>query len=123
MNKLLTDSDRAFALQQLQDAPDSVIANAFMELQTVRASVLSVRTAAGGTPPVAVATTHEEVTVEKRKNVSPGLPSIGKIGGPTKTQVLGYLDNGTQPPAKFAEHLKLLWSRGEVKFDGKEYYL
>jgi hypothetical protein len=33
------------------------------------------------------------------------------------------LKNGIQPGAKFEEHAKLLWSRGEIRFDGKEWYL
>jgi len=58
----------------------------------------------------------------ERPNVSPGKPSISKIGGSTKDLLMSELDEGKQPSAKYAEHLKLLWSRGEVKYDGKEYY-
>ena len=59
-----------------------------------------------------------------RKNVSPGEPSIGKIGGTTKDSILRTLKEGLHPVApKFEEHLKLLWKRGEVKFDGTEYWL
>lgn len=59
-----------------------------------------------------------------RGNVSPGEPSIGKIGSNTKDDILRQLREGMgQPSAKYAEHLKLLWKRNEVKFDGEEYYL
>ena len=58
-----------------------------------------------------------------RKNVNPGTPSIGKIGSGTKEQLLEMLSEGHQPQAKWMEHLKLLWSRGEVKFDGYDFYL
>ena len=65
-------------------------------------------------------------TVEEeppRQNVSPGPSAISKIGEKAKTYLLNELKGGRQPEAKYAEHLKLLWSRGEIKFDGKEYYL
>lgn len=58
----------------------------------------------------------------ERKNISPGPSSITKIGGNTLEQVLGMLKDGHQPPDKYSEHLKLLWSRGKVKYDGKLYY-
>lgn len=59
-----------------------------------------------------------------RKNVSPGTPAITKIGSATADLILGELKRGRQPlSTKYTEHLKLLWKRGEVKFDGKEYYL
>ena len=59
----------------------------------------------------------------ERKNVNPGAPTIGKIGSGTKEQLLGMLSEGHQPQQKWSEHMKLLWSRGEVKFDGSEFYL
>lgn len=58
-----------------------------------------------------------------RKNVSPGEPSITKIGTNTEGALFGVLRAGGQPEAKYTEHMKLLWKRGKVKFDGKEYYL
>lgn len=59
-----------------------------------------------------------------RKNVSPGEPSITKIGTATKKIILADLQVGEQlPRQKYDEHLKLLWKRGEVKFDGDEYYV
>jgi len=60
----------------------------------------------------------------ERKNVSPGTPLISKIGSNTKEELLKMLLTADmQPHAKYKEHLKLLWSRGEVKFDGTTYYL
>lgn len=64
-----------------------------------------------------------EPTDEKRKNISPGASSITKIGSKTKETIFGYLHAGQQPGNPYAEHMKLLWSRGEVKFDGTDYYL
>ncbi len=58
-----------------------------------------------------------------RKNISPGEPAIGKIGMATVAEITKMLNSGQKLPAKFTEHMKLLWKRGEVKFDGKEYYL
>ena len=65
----------------------------------------------------------KEIAPEPRENVSPGLPTIGKIGTATKEYIFEALTQGVQPAAKYVEHLKLLWSRGEVKFDGVNYYL
>lgn len=61
--------------------------------------------------------------IPPRKNVSPGSPAITKIGSSTLEIVLGMLQDGNQPPEKYSEHLKLLWSRGKVKFDGSDFYL
>ncbi len=58
-----------------------------------------------------------------RENVSPGEPSITKIGMNTEGALFGLLRAGGQPEAKYTEHMKLLWKRGKVKFDGKEYYV
>jgi hypothetical protein len=71
---------------------------------------------------------NEGVTGAPRPNISPGEPAIGKIGGATREYLLNELKAGDRTTEykdfhKFKEHLKLLWSRGEVKFDGDEYYL
>lgn len=58
-----------------------------------------------------------------RPNISPGEPSIGKIGSETKATLLSLIGNNQQPASKWHEHAKLLWKRGEIKFDGAEYYL
>ena len=59
----------------------------------------------------------------QRKNVSPGEPSITKIGSTTKETIIHALNTDTPLGDRYAEHLKLLWARGEIKFDGTEYYL
>ena len=64
----------------------------------------------------------EPAKVEERKNFSPGVSMITKIGTNTEGALFGVLRAGGQPEAKYAEHMKLLWARGKVKFDG-EYYL
>lgn len=58
-----------------------------------------------------------------RKNVSPGEPSITKIGSGAKETIIHALNTGTPLGDRYTEHLKLLWARGEIKFDGTEYYL
>jgi hypothetical protein len=59
----------------------------------------------------------------ERNDIFPGKPTITKIGTETKAALLHNLGFGTQPAAKFTEHLKLLWSRGEVKWDGEVWYV
>ena len=63
------------------------------------------------------------VTPSERKNVSPGEPSITKIGSATKETIVHALNTDTPLGDRYHDHLKLLWKRGEIKFDGKEYYL
>ncbi len=62
-----------------------------------------------------------------RKNISPGEPSIGKIGKDNVDMLVkAVMDGNTKvlnDTDKWQEHLKLLWKRGLVKFDGEEYYL
>ncbi len=60
-----------------------------------------------------------------RPNISPGEPTISKIGSDTKDALINALKTGVAPdkPHKWVEHYKLLWKRGEVKFDGESFYL
>lgn len=58
-----------------------------------------------------------------RGNVDPGKPSISKISSATKEELLRTLQQEKIPHVKYSEHLKLLWSRGEIKFDGERYYV
>ena len=62
-----------------------------------------------------------------RANTSPGAPTTTKIGSAAKEYILealGLSDRTLEELGpKYAEHLKLLWSRREVKFDGTRYYL
>ena len=66
--------------------------------------------------------TVDDPLAQRRANVSPGEPTIGKMGKDTATSLLQHLD-AKQPDKKWVEHMKLLWKRGEVCFDGTEYYL
>lgn len=76
----------------------------------------------GAAAPVASGKDYSKEEPE-RQNVSPGEPTISKIGAVAKHEVLAFLQLNVQPAVKFSEHCKLLWSRGEIKFDGKDYYL
>ena len=58
-----------------------------------------------------------------RKNVSPGEPSITKIGSGAKETIIHALNTGTPLGDRYTEHLKLLWARGEIKFDGEQFYV
>ena len=58
-----------------------------------------------------------------RKNVSPGEPSITKIGSGAKETIIHALNTGTPLGDRYTEHLKLLWARGEIKFDGEVFYV
>ena len=59
----------------------------------------------------------------QRKNISPGTSSITKIGEKAKEHILNSLRAGAQPAIMYHDHLKLLWKRGEIKFDGEVFYL
>lgn len=58
-----------------------------------------------------------------RKNISPGTSSITKIGSGAKETIIHALNTGTPLGDRYTEHLKLLWARGEIKFDGEVFYL
>lgn len=123
---LLTEADRTYVLEQLRLAPDSVLADAMLAFNRIRDNVVIVRNMALNAVP-ALKPKPEEAEAEpepcERANVSPGVSLITKIGGPTKALILEELAEGIQPGPKFSEHMKLLWARGEVKFDSEEYYL
>lgn len=136
--KLLSEEQRAKAIEALARAPDEILLSAMVDFRRFRhleegtranfnevADQLTERRQANepvdverrGTCGCAVQ------EVKARTNVSPGTSSIGKIGGVTRDTLIAYLAKNQQPPAKYAEHMKLLWARGEIKFDGTEYYL
>lgn len=149
----LTADQRSKAIDMLALAPDEVLLSAMVEFRKVRhfeegmkANVNDMLGELSGDAPknealvsgstqglkamsepeVGEIATHAIHTTPKtieRKNVSPGAPSIGKIGTGTKDEILLLLRNGVQPPKKFTEHAKLLWSRNEVQFDGSTYFL
>lgn len=58
-----------------------------------------------------------------RKNISPGEPTITKIGEKAKEHILNSLRADEQPAIMYHDHLKLLWKRGEIKFDGEQFYV
>lgn len=58
-----------------------------------------------------------------RSNVSPGEPIISKIGEKARESCMAIARGEMDFLPSYTEHLKLLWKRGEVKFDGTEYYL
>ena len=119
---LLSQADREYILSQLKLAPDHILADAMLAFNAVRDKMVGVRklmdTALVGVPDVVIP------APTSRPNVDPGKPSIGKIGAEAKQSILGGLgNNGIQPPAKYTEHCKLLWSRGEIRFDGESWYV
>ena len=58
-----------------------------------------------------------------RANVSPGTPLITKIGSNTSSDIQDLMLKGAPIPAKYKEHMKLLWARGHIKYDGTEFYI
>jgi hypothetical protein len=71
--------------------------------------------------------TVDDPLAQRRANISPGESSIGKIGKDNVDMLVkAVMDGNTKvlnDTDKWQEHLKLLWKRGLVKFDGEEYYL
>lgn len=122
---LLTEQDRKYILEQLNLAPDNVLADAMLAFNEIRTKIVEVRKLCGDEPRPVLDVPTVAVLDEpaERSNLNPGKPSITKIGTNTKDELFAMLNAGKQPPAKYAEHMKLLWSRGEVRFDGQEYYL
>lgn len=120
MNKLLTDEDRKFVLSELQKAPNSVLARAYLEWSEVRSAVLVVRSN-NAQPSTKVVVEQPEPA--EPVNTSPGISTITRIGNTAREEIIAQLRDGRQPHAKYEEHCKLLWERGEIKFDGKEFYL
>ena len=90
---------------------------------------VGMRVIEGGKPPPPVVVNVKvaddgSVRVPDRVNKSPGASAIGKIGTKTKDEIIAVLKAGRQPNHdKYGDHLKLLWQRGEIKYDGKEYYI
>ena len=131
--ELLSDKDREFILRQLRSAPDSVLADAMLEFNLIRDKLVAVRKLTKELPEVITS----EMTITEpapnieinplasgRPNINPGKPSIGKMGTSTKDKLVASLNAGNEIDLNmYGEHLKLMWSRDEVKFDGARYYL
>ena len=138
---VLTERDRQALLDYLsENATDDVLIRAVEELKEhreyVRNSMISLnkylgtRPSAAPTPlpPADEPAAAPTIVPDTRKaNISPGAPSISKIGSNTKGELLAQLKvkprSLSELGQKYTEHMKLLWSRGEVKFDGERYYL
>lgn len=126
--QLLTPTDRAFVLKQLELAPDEILADAMLAFNAVRDKIVKVRTLANPVTPVpreeapAPAEAPAEVEVS-RANVNPGAPMTSKMSVATKHVILRLLEDGIRPGEKYHEAMKLMWARNEVKFDGKDFYL
>lgn len=116
MPRLITDADRTYILDQLKLAPDSVLVDAFLAWDGLRSKTIACRNAM-------LDTLVEESVPTPRSNINPGKSAITRIGTETKKELLSMIHGGVQPDAKWQEHLKLLWERGEVKFDEKGWWV
>lgn len=125
--KLLTDKQRAFALKRLAEADDDILLSALAEIRQRDVRLEAAKRQLDeefGVETCAEEPARSKVMSSVRPNVSPGTSSITKIGAGTRSALLTRLaEQGVAKNDKSCEHLKLLWSRGDVKFDGKEYYL
>lgn len=141
---ILTEDERAALLRTLTDAPDEILIDAVRQrkdwMKNIRSTFDEVRGFVGmkeikvSPPPPVAATTKAgltppvEAAPKDRPNVNPGRSSITKIGQKTKDLLIDRIKVAgsaplTQLGIKYEEHLKLLHNRGEVKYDGKEYYI
>ena len=120
MPRLISDADRAYILEQLKLAPDEVLVDAFLAWDGLRRKTIACRNVMLD---IESDKTVVEAPVTRRLNDNPGKSMITRIGTETKKEILSMLHGGAQPPKHYTEHMKLLWERGEVKFDGKEWYL
>lgn len=144
---ILSENERAALLRSLSDAPDEVLIDAVRQrkdwMSNIRNSFKEVQgfigmktvemptprysgseTGAGDSGKKTDNDTKEVSHPVARTNKSPGASVITKIGSKTKDEIIGVLKAGRQPNHdKYGEHLKLLWGRGELCYDGKEYYL
>ena len=131
---LLTDVDRAFILAQLKLAPDEILADAMLTFNTVRDKIVKVRALSAA---AAAAATKEELEVSyvamttedvkhlpvSRPNVTPSGPIAKRLHVHTKNTILNRLTDGIQPNEQLLPQAKLLWARGEIKYDGEKFYL
>lgn len=140
--QILSEQERSALLSCLQDAPDEILVDAVRQkkdwMKTIRSSFDEVRAMVGmwvdspprgkppymANPPEVKPLAPEPEAPEPRKDVSPGKSMITRIGANTEAELLGVLKTGRQPNHdRYGEHLKLLYARGKVKYDGKEYYV
>lgn len=136
MKPLLTPSDRQSLSSYLQDnAPDDILIRAVEQVkeyrENVRTDYSSLRKYLG-TPasepvssPTKVATPLTTVVSELQEADPPGTP-VQRISTKVRSMLLAALKQPHAPSSlgnKFSGHLKLLWTRGEIKWNGKEYYI
>lgn len=147
MDNILSDNEREALLNALKNAPDEILIDAVRQrkdmIHQINSSFKEVRSfcglrvieapvakfsgreiGAGDSDKKVNNAVQEPAHPTTRANKSPGASSITKIGGKTKDEILGVLKAGRQPNHdKYGEHLKLLWKREIVKFDGAIYYI
>ncbi len=143
--QILSTIERDALIKTLSTAPDELLLNAVQhvkdwrtgiqrdmkELQSfVGLRVIEAQPAKySGTGVAAPVTERPEPAASvaapaSRTDKSPGPSGIGKIGTTTKEMLLAILGKGEQPTkGRWDEHLKLLWQRHEIKYDGNEYYV
>lgn len=120
MSRLITDADRAYILEQLKLAPDDVLVDAFLAWDGLRRKTIACRNVILDIESDKAVT---EASPVPRINNNPGKSMITRIGTETKKELLSMIHGGVQPDAKWQDHLKLLWERGEVKFDGEDWWV
>lgn len=59
----------------------------------------------------------------ERPNIEPPGNSSTKLFESTRIKIIEGLREGRQPHKDYAEAAKLLWTKGYLAFDGREYYL
>jgi hypothetical protein len=65
----------------------------------------------------------EPEPLEERVNQSPGMPSVRRINSNTYQEIMDALKAGHSVKLKHVDACKLLWARGEIKYDGQGFYL
>ena len=86
--QLLTPTDRAFVLKQLELAPDEILADAMLAFNAVRDKIVKVRTLANPVTPVPTEEPPAPLEPDTaRDNVSPGVPVTSKVLISTKNTV------------------------------------
>lgn len=78
-----------------------------------------------GEPLQSLTPTPTTVSKPARANVSPGEPPITKMGKDMKVSMLAAVGSfafGPNYNGKSLKYLQLMCKRGELRYDGKEYY-
>lgn len=135
--QILKNDERDALLKVLQTAPDEVLLDAVRQTKDHRLHIQNTLKEVQGycglkaielPKPQLDAKSVEakavlDATPTARKNINPGRPAIGKIGTKTTNELLDMLSKRVQPAEKWTEHMKLLWSRDIVKWDGSQWYV